>query len=249
MSLEEAVSKPTPQEQADASIQAEQPVAPVATPQAAEPVEEIDEAPLPQKSEYDSLMERAARLGLRVRSNIGLDKLRERVNAAVAGEAPVADDDDEDDDEVEEDDQEEAPVTSSIPSPTAIAAATPAETAGQKRARLRNEARKLIRVRITNHNPAKSEHEGEIFTFGNAVVGTLKRHVPFGVEWHVEAAILEIIKNREFQYFQERKVNGQMVKTAKFAREFAVEILPPLTNEELRQLAQRQAMAAGTQEV
>lgn len=108
------------------------------------------------------------------------------------------------------------------------------------------EATKLVRIRVTCMNPAKKEWEGEIFTVGNSVIGTHKRFVPFNADegWHVPQIMLDMIKNRECQVFiTEKSKHGVSVRRGKLIKEFAVEVLPPLTEEELKDLAQRQAMA------
>lgn len=125
---------------------------------------------------------------------------------------------------------------------------SPVETAGQKRKRLKAEAEKLVRIRVTCMNPAKKEWHGEIFTTGNSAVGTLRKFVPFNNDegWHVPQMILNMIQERQCQVFVNKKTqNGVTVREGKLIKEFAVEIMPDLTPAELRELARRQAMAAG----
>lgn len=122
------------------------------------------------------------------------------------------------------------------------------ETESQRRLRLRREAAALVRVRVTCMNPSKREWDGEIFTASNAVVGTFKRYVPFNAEdgWHVERMILNQMKQRKCQVFHTVKDSrGNRTRQGKLIPEFAIEELPPLTEKELKELAQRQAMAAG----
>lgn len=109
----------------------------------------------------------------------------------------------------------------------------------------KKEAAKLIRVRIACMNPLKKDWEGEIFDVGNSVVGSFKKFVPFNVEWHIPQLMFNFIKERKFQTFYTEKVNGQEVRRGKQVAEFSIEVLPPLTEKELKELAQRQAMAAG----
>ncbi len=55
-----------------------------------------------------------------------------------------------------------------------------------------------------------------------------------------------MIKARECQLFRDEKAkNGVKIRKGFLIREFAVEVLDPLTEEELKELARRQAMAAG----
>lgn len=115
---------------------------------------------------------------------------------------------------------------------------------------IRQDATKLVRVRVTCMNPAKRDWDGEIFMVGNRHTGTLRKYVPYGVDWHVPQMILDMIKARQCQVFQsvKRRTAGGDISSreGKLVKEFAVEILPPLTEKELAELAQRQAMAAGT---
>lgn len=120
------------------------------------------------------------------------------------------------------------------------------ETAGQKRARLRKEALRLVRVNIQCLNPAKTEWEGEIITVGNSTVGTVKKFVPFNTPegYHIPYIMYEMLKARECQVFQSKKLkNGGTHREGFLKREFAIEVLPPLTQEQLDELARRQAMA------
>lgn len=114
------------------------------------------------------------------------------------------------------------------------------------RAELQRKASELVRIRVTCMNPAKKEWEGEIFTVGNSVVGTFKKYVPFNADegWHVPRIIYEQLKARECQIFVTVKgPRGNTTRKGKLIKEFAIEVLPPLTEEELHDLAQRQAMS------
>lgn len=181
------------------------------------------EETLEMPDELTSLKERADLLGITYHPSIGVEKLREKINAHLEGTqeaeaAPVV---------VEE---EQAPV---------------GESPAQRNVRLRKNAAKLIRVNVTCMNPAKKEWEGEIFTAGNSIVGTHKKYVPFNTEdgWHVPQIILNQILQRKCQVFYSAKDDrGNKIRKGKQIKEFAVEILPPLTPEELKDLAQRQAM-------
>lgn len=116
------------------------------------------------------------------------------------------------------------------------------------RRELKKEQLKLVRVRITCMNPTKKEWEGEIITVSNALVGTVKKFIPFGAEegWHVPQILLNVLKEREFQHFYIVKdERGNKVPRGKNMKEFAIEVLPPLTKEELEKLANKQAMAGG----
>lgn len=186
---------------------------------------DLEKDDLPQVDELTALKARADLMGISYHPSIGVDKLRAKVAQAISGEK-------------EDDDVAEAPV----------AAAPVQETENQRRLRLKNEANELVRIRVTCMNPAKREWKGEIFTTANSVVGTFKKFVPFEVEdgWHVPRIIYEMMKHRECTTFvTEKTKNGVDVPRVKLIKEFAIDVLPNLTKQELEELARRQAMAAG----
>lgn len=201
-------------------------------------------AGLPVVDELASLKSRAETLGITFHPNIGLEKLREKVNAVINGTAQASE------------------VSTKAAGPTIDLAKTQAdteeaaeaeeqaeqpavreETLLERRARKRREANKLVRIRLVCMNPAKKEWEGEVFTSGNSLVGSFTKFVPFNTDegWHVPGIIYNMIKDRQCQIF----VAGPkgVGRVGKMIKEFAVEILPDLTPEELHELAQRQAMA------
>ena len=181
--------------------------------------EDLDTAVLVQ-DELQILRDRANLLGVRFHPSISLDKLREKVVAATSGEATPPDE-------------------AKAPEPVE-------ETVGQKRNRLKREALALVRIRITCMNPAKSEWEGEIFTAGNSLIGSVKKFVPFNADegWHVPRIIYNQMVDRQCQIFVTRKDGrGNSVREGKLIKEFAIEVLPQLTASELAELARRQAMA------
>lgn len=126
----------------------------------------------------------------------------------------------------------------------------PVESEAQRRSKHLKEAGRLRRIRVTCMNPMKAEWEGEIFTAGNGVIGNFKKYVPFEVEWHVPQIILDMMEQRKYQSFYTvtDPKTGQKGRKGKMSKEFAIQMLPDLTEEELKNLAQRQAMAQGTAE-
>jgi hypothetical protein len=174
--------------------------------------------------ELTALKQRADLLGISYHPSIGVDKLREKVNATVTAT------------------NTEDPVPEAKEEPEA-----PKESETAKRIRLRNEAAALVRIRLTCMNPNKKEWDGEIITAGNAGVGTFKKFIPFnGADegWHVPNIILKQLQQRECQIFvTQRDARGNKTRVGKLIKEFAIEILPALTQEELEELARRQAMA------
>ena len=174
------------------------------------------------QDELTTLKARADLLGITYHPSIGVEKLRAKVEEAISSE-PEA--------------EVEAP---------AVKKASASESLSERRGRKRKEAAELVRVRVTCMNPNKNEWEGEIITAGNSVVGTFAKYVPFNIDegWHIPRIIYNQLIQRQCQVFTTtRDSRGNSVRSGKLIREFNVEVLPPLTKEELAELARRQAMA------
>lgn len=154
-------------------------------------------------SELDVLKQRADDMGIEYSPRIGVDALREKVNAKLAS--------------------------------------APKNPTSSQFSQLRQEALKLVRVRITNLNPSKKESEAEYFSAGNAVIPTITRLVPFELDTHVEQILINQIKNRKFVQVKTVNRDGKSYPERSLRNEFQVEVLPPLTQEELKDLAAEQA--------
>jgi hypothetical protein len=164
------------------------------------------------KSELETLKERADDMGMKYSPNIGVDTLREKVNAKLNPE-PVKE-------EVE---------TGSY------------KTNGKVRQALIKKATNLVRVKVVCMNPNKKEIRGEYFTFSNSAVGTVTRFVPFDEETHVESAILSGIRNRKYaKVVMVKGSNGVPYPNRKLISEFGVEVLKPLTEKQIKDLASDQ---------
>lgn len=223
---------------------------------------QVDEV---EQSELDKLKEYATGLGIEFHPNIGLEKLKERIDAAFPAPAVVQEEPEEEVADIPapstlineqtplitKEVLEKAVADTQLASDLAVTtlAAAIQETKEAKRFRLRKEATALVRVNVMNMNPFRKEWEGDTYCVGNSVIGTIKRYVPFNTDWHVERALLNVMEERKCQIFTTRKDprTGQEVKTPRTIKELQIAILPPLTEKELKELAQRQAMAAGTQ--
>ena len=187
--------------------------------------QEMQDTELTQ-DELATLKARADMLGIPYHPSIGVEKLKAKIEAKLNDTADEAADED------------------PVKAPEVVVA--PVETEGQKRQRLRKQAAELVRSRVTCMNPAKREWEGEIITAGNSAVGTFKKYIPFNADegWHVPRIIYNQLVERECQVFVTTKDGrGNSVRRGKSIKEFAIEVLPQLTQEELDELARRQAMA------
>lgn len=170
----------------------------------------------------EQLKRKADTLGVKYSARIGIDALREKINAALIGEVQA----------VEE---------------TAVL------TKEQREIKLRQEIlereMKLVRVRITNLNPAKKELEGELLTVANSFIGDVKKFIPYGEKtdngYHIPFVLYTELKDRKFLSVRTRTVNGQIVIEERWVPEFALEVMEQLTPKELTNLANQQAAAAG----
>lgn len=187
-----------------------------------------EDAEMAAPDELTLLKQRADMLGITYASRIGVDKLKAKIEAKLNGTK-------------EEGDADEASVDE------------PELTEQQKFMKLREEMladeMKLIRLRITNLNPNKRELHGEIFTVANKAIGIVKKYVPYGEAtedgYHVPNVIYKQLKERKFLNIRtyRNKTNGEIVVEQTWAPEFALEVLPQLTQEELNHLAAAQAAA------
>jgi hypothetical protein len=128
------------------------------------------------------------------------------------------------------------------------------EDTALRRKVVRAQSLRLVRCRVRNLDPNESHLEGSFFTAYNKYCGKQTKYVPFSEEaneagWHIPKMILDHLQDQTYNQRKEVRTRGQAsifgVKTYKTVkvRKFAIEILPPLTREELDELAKRQAAA------
>jgi chemotaxis protein histidine kinase CheA len=218
-------------------------------------------------SELDVLKNRAKQLGIQHSGNIGVDALRSKINEKLNSEPSK------EDEPVAEEASEKQPTIEELQAQLAALKSQSAEydrsgdvtdkmnplagdTAGttpsaqmSKRQRLVKEATKLVRVRIQNLDPKKADLRGEVFTVGNRYVGTIKKFIPYGEAtdggYHLPWILYENLRDRKFLHirtFKDRVTKQDRVETS-WQREFAFEVLPQLTSEELAQLKTAQIAA------
>lgn len=174
-----------------------------------------------EAQELALLKQRADVMGIKYKGNIGLDTLKAKIEA-------VSDKTDEDEDE----DTTEM---------------SQSQLEQNTRDKLQKSKMKLVRCRISNLNPAKNDVQGEIITVANRFVGTVRKFIPFGEQtdggYHIPQILVDELNTRKFQQIRTKRVKGQLVNESRMVKEFSIEILPPLTEEELSQLADRQQAA------
>lgn len=103
------------------------------------------------------------------------------------------------------------------------------------------EATKLVRVHIQALNPSKKDSEGEFFRTGNSVVKTISRFVPFNQDTHIEHMLYNVIKNQKYAGVRMVKRNGKESPEKVLRNAYQIEVLPQLTEKELKDLAAEQA--------
>jgi len=174
-------------------------------------------------NELEVLKNRADKMGIKYHPNIGVEKLREKVNGIL----------------------EENNVTTGLQN-TSSDFMTHEQYSKKSFGDRKKRASSLIRINVMNMNPNKKEWAGEIISAGSAKLGTFKKYVLFNTDdgWHVPYIIYEAMKERKCSVFTTVKDHlGNKVRKAKQIPEFNIQVLPPLTKEELKELAQRQAMS------
>lgn len=128
---------------------------------------------------------------------------------------------------------------------------TPASKKRSLRSVLHERHMKLVRIRVVCMNPAKKELRGEFFTVANKHLGNITKFVPFGADsedgYHVPEIIYKMMQRRKYVAIStvKDKQTGYERQNKTLVKEFAIEVLPPLTEEELQSLATAQ-IAAGS---
>lgn len=193
-------------------------------------MDNTDNTATEQVSELEVLKQRARLMGVEFSNNIGIDTLRERINAKM---------------EADEQGTQETPAAT-----PEVNALTGAQVTQGKRKSVRQhlyeQEMRLVRLRITCLDEKKKDLPGEIFTVANEFLGNVRKFVPFGDAteegYHVPYCIYRVLKGRKFLQIRTKKSrNGEITVSSNWVREFALEVLPDLTPEELKKLAVTQA--------
>lgn len=117
----------------------------------------------------------------------------------------------------------------------------PGKTAAQLKQQSINEAKRLKRIRVTCMDPNRVGWKGDYFTLMNSTFGSIKKYIPFSTVWHVENALIKMIKRKTRQEFYETPGKfGLKIKRSRRVPMYAVEELPDLTKDQLEELARQQ---------
>lgn len=191
--------------------------------------DDLNESAEQQKpDELSMLKQRARMMGINFSNNISVETLKAKIEEKMSPK--------------KDDAQSAAPELQDPATPVAVKKLT-------LRQQIQRENMKLVRLRITNMDPKKKDLPGEVFTVANSYLGTVRKFIPYGEVtengYHVPYVIYKMMKRRKFQNirtFKDRQTNQIRIETS-WASEFALEVLPPLTKQELKDLATAQAAA------
>ena len=179
-----------------------------------------------------ALKQKATLMGITFSNNIGEEALAKKIEDKLASNAPVAQ-------------------TSELNPLDGDVAGSKPKAKMTLRQRQIAEQMALTRDRITCMNPQKKDLQGEIYTVANEFIGNVRKFIPYGEAseggYHIPKCLLTMLQEKKFLQITtvKDKRTGTTRPVTKEVREFAIEILPPLTQEELRELATAQ-IAAGS---
>ena len=205
-----------------------------------------------QPTELQLLKQRADAMGITYSNNIGVDALKKKINDKMEGTEvnEVTKPQDSQPNPLAQTSEKEVQGNDNV-------AAQPQEAKPVSlRDHLLKDAMKLVRIRISCMDPKKADLPGEFFTVANEYIGTVRKYVPFGeatdAGYHVPNCIYEMLKERQFLQITTKRhpVTGQIEVKNRYMKEFAIEVLPQLTPEELADLAadQRATGRLGSEE-
>lgn len=174
--------------------------------------------------ELEALKAEARALGVAFSNNIGLEALRSRVEQAKA------------------DDKEEGK-----PEPIKPVKKDPKDmTLTEYKNHIRMEQTKLVLVRITCHNPAKSGLHGEYITVANSVIGTVRKFIPFknfedGI--FIPQCIYDNLKSRVYTESGTQGKGPNMRVVTRDIPEYTLTLLPMPTEADLERMREEQTLA------
>lgn len=181
--------------------------------------------------ELSVLKQRATMMGIQFSNNIGLETLRKKIEDKMEGRAD----------------------SDAAPQINPLAGETTAQPVKRKtlRQKLYDEQMKLVRIRVTNLDPKKKDLPGEVITVANEHLGTVRKFVPFGEVtddgYHVPYCIYRFMEKRKFlniRIVKDRRTGQERVES-NWVKEFALEVLPQLTPQQIANLKTAQ-IAAGS---
>ena len=175
-----------------------------------------------EMTELESLKERADQMGLKYHPRTGVEKLKKAIDAKLSGT----------------DEAEEAPVKLS---------------SRAKRENVRKDTvkrmGKLVRIVLSCNDPQYAERGGILKEVGNSY-GSFKKYIPFGKEFHVPKVIVDHLRACTYTKSTETKNPSTGRKGVKYttAKQFVIDVLEPLTEQEIKDLAASQARSGSLED-
>lgn len=102
---------------------------------------------------------------------------------------------------------------------------------------------KLVRIRLTPMSVFERQLPSVTLDVGNSVVGNVHRTIQFNEPWHVEAILLNVLREKKFRAKKESvdPTTRRKIYSNVFHSSYGIELLPDLTMEELNKLAADQS--------
>lgn len=182
----------------------------------------------PVQDELKTLKHKADLMGIAYSNNISAETLRKKIEDKMEGVTPET--------------AEVNPLEPEAPKKLSKNA---------RRHKMMLEQTRLVRCRITNLDPKKKDLHGEIVTVANPVIGTIRKFIPFGEftdnGYHIPYILYNFLESRRFLNIRTitDRQTGQLRIESNWAKEFAIEVLPPLNHKQLAELKAAQAAAGG----
>lgn len=184
------------------------------------------------ESTLKSLKEEAESLGLEVHHRASEETIQNQINAYYAEQFKAQ----------QEKAESPEPVAANIPDQP-IKAKTAKEFAQERFAKRKAHARAMRRVRVTCMNPARKKEQGALVSTGSAKIGKIAKFIPFDRPWYVPNMLINMLEEAKHSVFYDvPDGQGGNIRKSRLVNTYAIEYLDPLTDEELKELAQRQRM-------
>ena len=191
-------------------------------------------------SELDTLKNRANLMGIKFSPNIGIEALKARIEKTVNNEDNSIEETSDKGPKLQKDSKEKK---------SDIVTLSPTEFKEQEFNKRRKECNRLIRCNITCLDSNKKNFRGEIISVGSSKLGTFKKYVPYntGEPYHLPQILFDELKARKHTTFVTIPGrNGKPPrKEVRMVNSYAIEELPPISKEELKELSKQQAMKEG----
>lgn len=188
-----------------------------------------------QKLKLDHIRAQADALGVSYHHRAGVDKIQEAIEAHLESENTVR--------EMPPVFQEEATERNPKLPSKKIVPLTEAEYLASVKAEAKKNVGALIHCIITCMNPEKRSWPGEIISVGSAKLGTFKKYIPFnGKPYHIPKIIYDVLLEKKCTvHNNSTDRRGETETKVSLINEFSIQVLPPLTKEELDDLRVKQA--------